>query len=67
MDIFCIGEIEVCRADFYDRTQPANHVGSDRTYDIGMENDFSNDMGGSGYEEINSVLEIVEEISRETR
>lgn len=64
-DIVCIGEIEVYRAGCCRNTQPTNHVDGDETYDIGMKDDLANDMGGSGYQKINSVFEVVEEISRE--
>jgi hypothetical protein len=67
MDTVCIGEKEVRQASYDDQTQLANRVDNDGTYDIGMEDDFANDVGGSGYQKINSVLKVVEEISRETR
>ena len=69
MGIVCIGGTEVCRAGCYGhRTQPVNHVGGGGlTYDIGMKDYFANDMGASRYQKINSVLEVVEEISRQKR
>jgi hypothetical protein len=67
MDTVYIGGTEVYQAGCYGQTQPANRVGGDRTYNIGMEDNFANNMGGSGYQKINSVLEVVEEISRGTR
>ena len=67
MDIVCICGTEAYQAGCGGRTQRANHAGCDRTYDVGMEYDFPNNVGGPRYQKIDPVLEVVEEISRETR
>ena len=43
-------------------TQPVNNVSSDGTHDVCMEDDLANDMRGTGYQEIDSVLKVIIEI-----
>lgn len=62
MGIVCIDETEVIQAVCCTSTQPKNNVGGVGTYDVGMEDDLANGVCGAGYQEINSVLEIIVEI-----
>ena len=63
MGIVYIDGIEVCQAVCHSYTQPTNRAtASDGAYNIGVENNLANGMGSSGDKEINSTLEVVEEI-----
>lgn len=62
MGIGCIGETEVIQAVCYTDTQSENNVGGAGTYDVRMEDDLANGMCSAGYQEINSVLEVIVEI-----
>ena len=52
----------VSQAARYGHIQPGEDASGDETYNVGMEDDLADGMCGTGYQEIDPVLEVIVEI-----